>query len=133
MKYHNAIRSYLCGGPYLPTEQLPTNQSFIPGHDLLLNTAYPAIFRASSSSFFYHLHPPPIVVIMPAQNRDKRMSVYKIVVIGDGGVGKTCLTTQFILQYFVEEVSSPSPTPCFAATRGKRSQGCSLLKGLRLT
>lgn len=39
-----------------------------------------------------------------------RMVLYKLVVLGDGGVGKTALTIQLCLQHFVETVSS-SITP----------------------
>lgn len=35
------------------------------------------------------------------------MVLYKLVVLGDGGVGKTALTIQLCLQHFVETVSSP--------------------------
>jgi GTPase KRas protein len=34
------------------------------------------------------------------------MVLYKLVVLGDGGVGKTALTIQLTLQHFVETVSS---------------------------
>lgn len=37
-----------------------------------------------------------------------RMVLYKLVVLGDGGVGKTALTIQLCLQHFVETVS-PQP------------------------
>jgi GTPase SAR1 family protein len=33
-----------------------------------------------------------------------RMVLYKLVVLGDGGVGKTALTIQLCLQHFVETV-----------------------------
>lgn len=33
---------------------------------------------------------------------------HKIVVLGDGGVGKTALTIQLCLQHFIETVSRPS-------------------------
>lgn len=33
--------------------------------------------------------------------------LYKLVVLGDGGVGKTALTIQLCLQHFVETVRSP--------------------------
>lgn len=33
------------------------------------------------------------------------MVLYKLVVLGDGGVGKTALTIQLTLQHFVETVS----------------------------
>jgi GTPase KRas protein len=33
------------------------------------------------------------------------MVLYKLVVLGDGGVGKTALTIQFALQHFVKPVS----------------------------
>ena len=35
-----------------------------------------------------------------------KMVLYKLVVLGDGGVGKTALTIQLTLQHFVETVSS---------------------------
>ena len=35
------------------------------------------------------------------------MVLYKLVVLGDGGVGKTALTIQLTLQHFVETVSLP--------------------------
>lgn len=35
-----------------------------------------------------------------------RMVLYKLVVLGDGGVGKTALTIQLCLQHFVETVSA---------------------------
>jgi GTPase SAR1 family protein len=35
------------------------------------------------------------------------MVLYKLVVLGDGGVGKTALTIQLTLQHFVETVSNP--------------------------
>jgi len=38
-----------------------------------------------------------------------RMILYKLVVLGDGGVGKTALTIQLCLQHFVETVSRPCP------------------------
>jgi GTPase SAR1 family protein len=39
-----------------------------------------------------------------------KMVLYKLVVLGDGGVGKTALTIQLCLQHFVETVSGfPSP------------------------
>jgi GTPase KRas len=34
------------------------------------------------------------------------MVLYKLVVLGDGGVGKTALTIQLTLQHFVETVSN---------------------------
>jgi GTPase SAR1 family protein len=37
-----------------------------------------------------------------------RMVLYKLVVLGDGGVGKTALTIQLCLQHFVETVSPMS-------------------------
>jgi len=36
-----------------------------------------------------------------------KMVLYKLVVLGDGGVGKTALTIQLTLQHFVETVSGP--------------------------
>ncbi len=36
--------------------------------------------------------------------------LYKLVVLGDGGVGKTALTIQLCLQHFVETVRAPSPS-----------------------
>ena len=38
-----------------------------------------------------------------------RMVLYKLVVLGDGGVGKTALTIQLCLQHFVETVSLTEP------------------------
>lgn len=38
----------------------------------------------------------------------KQMVLYKLVVLGDGGVGKTALTIQLTLQHFVETVSDPT-------------------------
>jgi len=38
-----------------------------------------------------------------------KMVLYKLVVLGDGGVGKTALTIQLTLQHFVETVSDLSP------------------------
>lgn len=35
-----------------------------------------------------------------------KMVLYKLVVLGDGGVGKTALTIQLCLQHFVETVRS---------------------------
>lgn len=35
-----------------------------------------------------------------------KMVLYKLVVLGDGGVGKTALTIQLTLQHFVETVST---------------------------
>lgn len=35
--------------------------------------------------------------------------LYKLVVLGDGGVGKTALTIQLCLQHFVETVRTNSP------------------------
>lgn len=37
-----------------------------------------------------------------------KMVLYKLVVLGDGGVGKTALTIQLCLQHFVETVR-PGP------------------------
>lgn len=37
-----------------------------------------------------------------------RMVLYKLVVLGDGGVGKTALTIQLCLQHFVETVGDKS-------------------------
>lgn len=46
------------------------------------------------------------------------MVLYKLVVLGDGGVGKTALTIQLCLQHFVETVShcvlAGSPTRAHA-------------------
>jgi GTPase SAR1 family protein len=39
-----------------------------------------------------------------------KMVLYKLVVLGDGGVGKTALTIQLCLQHFVETVRSSSPS-----------------------
>lgn len=39
-----------------------------------------------------------------------RMVLYKLVVLGDGGVGKTALTIQLCLQHFVETVRYPMVT-----------------------
>jgi GTPase SAR1 family protein len=41
-----------------------------------------------------------------------KMVLYKLVVLGDGGVGKTALTIQLCLQHFVETVSSFPPARC---------------------
>lgn len=41
-----------------------------------------------------------------------KMVLYKLVVLGDGGVGKTALTIQLCLQHFVETVR---PRPCLSA------------------
>lgn len=38
------------------------------------------------------------------------MVLYKLVVLGDGGVGKTALTIQLCLQHFVETVRASSFT-----------------------
>jgi GTPase SAR1 family protein len=38
-----------------------------------------------------------------------KMVLYKLVVLGDGGVGKTALTIQLTLQHFVETVSTLCP------------------------
>lgn len=47
------------------------------------------------------------------------MVLYKLVVLGDGGVGKTALTIQLCLQHFVETVS----TTLFSfATRSRTEQ-----------
>lgn len=43
-------------------------------------------------------------------NMAGRMVLYKLVVLGDGGVGKTALTIQLCLQHFVETVSTSVPT-----------------------
>jgi GTPase SAR1 family protein len=40
-----------------------------------------------------------------------KMVLYKLVVLGDGGVGKTALTIQLCLQHFVETVCFGSPVP----------------------
>jgi hypothetical protein len=40
-----------------------------------------------------------------------RVSLVRIVIFGDGGVGKTSLTTRFVVNHFVEEVSKLMPTP----------------------
>jgi len=41
-------------------------------------------------------------------------SQYKLVIVGDGGVGKSCLTIQFCQNHFVPEydptIGSPNPT-----------------------
>lgn len=50
-----------------------------------------------------------------------KMVLYKLVVLGDGGVGKTALTIQLTLQHFVETVSKlflPSRAPQFPFTSG---------------
>lgn len=45
---------------------------------------------------------------------------HKIVVLGDGGVGKTALTIQLCLQHFIETVSlaPPYPSPQAWSCRG---------------
>jgi GTPase KRas len=50
-----------------------------------------------------------------------KMVLYKLVVLGDGGVGKTALTIQLTLQHFVETVS-PSPVP--PPTRRRERSSC---------
>ncbi|CAH0045211.1 unnamed protein product [Clonostachys solani] len=35
-------------------------------------------------------------------NQPRKLSTHKAVILGDGGVGKTSITTQFVRQYFVE-------------------------------
>lgn len=46
------------------------------------------------------------------------MVLYKLVVLGDGGVGKTALTIQLTLQHFVETVSkNPTPFPAHGRVR----------------
>lgn len=42
-----------------------------------------------------------------------KMVLYKLVVLGDGGVGKTALTIQLCLQHFVETVRYLYLSPCF--------------------
>jgi GTPase SAR1 family protein len=46
---------------------------------------------------------------MSASNhlRQGRMLLHKVVILGDGGVGKTAITNQFVVQYYVETVGSP--------------------------
>ena len=52
-----------------------------------------------------------------------RMVLYKLVVLGDGGVGKTALTIQLCLQHFVETVSlSRAPRVAQAASYGPPQQ-----------
>lgn len=48
------------------------------------------------------------------------MVLYKLVVLGDGGVGKTALTIQLCLQHFVETVSITLFPP--SATRRRTEQ-----------
>ena len=38
-----------------------------------------------------------------------KRGLYKLVVLGDGGVGKTALTIQLTLQHFVKSASTMSP------------------------
>ncbi len=38
------------------------------------------------------------------------MMIYKLVVLGDGGVGKTALTIQLCLNHFVETTTPPLKT-----------------------
>jgi GTPase KRas len=39
--------------------------------------------------------------------------LYKLVVLGDGGVGKTALTIQLLMQQFVDTVSAPRGLKAF--------------------
>jgi GTPase KRas protein len=47
-----------------------------------------------------------------------KMVLYKLVVLGDGGVGKTALTIQLTLQHFVETVRNiylvMASSPCYS-------------------
>ncbi len=50
-----------------------------------------------------------------------KMVLYKLVVLGDGGVGKTALTIQLCLQHFVETVSHViRPAPLSREEGGSR-------------
>ena len=44
-----------------------------------------------------------------------KMVLYKLVVLGDGGVGKTALTIQLCLQHFVETVRYITPFICLSS------------------
>lgn len=48
------------------------------------------------------------------------MVLYKLVVLGDGGVGKTALTIQLCLQHFVETVRSSGRVVVFVAAHQDR-------------
>jgi len=51
-----------------------------------------------------------------------KMVLYKLVVLGDGGVGKTALTIQLCLQHFVETVSfRPEHENLFASSASSQS------------
>lgn len=52
------------------------------------------------------------------------MVLYKLVVLGDGGVGKTALTIQLCLQHFVETVSPPPPIAAPSMGAWPRSRPC---------
>ena len=45
------------------------------------------------------------------------MPLYKFVVLGAGGVGKSAITTQFIAQHFVEH-ADPTVEVCWTALAG---------------
>lgn len=60
-------------------------------------TSTPSFRPPSSPGSSLHEFKPPIMA--------GRMVLYKLVVLGDGGVGKTALTIQLCLQHFVETVS----------------------------
>lgn len=52
-----------------------------------------------------------------------KMVLYKLVVLGDGGVGKTALTIQLCLQHFVETVRIPVISPSRMAWAAKPHVG----------
>jgi len=53
-----------------------------------------------------------------------KMVLYKLVVLGDGGVGKTALTIQLTLQHFVETVSCPPPRALPLASDSSHGKTC---------
>jgi GTPase SAR1 family protein len=54
-----------------------------------------------------------------------RMVLYKLVVLGDGGVGKTALTIQLCLQHFVETVSRAALDLCHGPLQSCAGPTCS--------
>jgi hypothetical protein len=70
-------------------------------------------FNNLSPTLFLLSHPTRHPHLLPIRHNQlllemssKQMVLYKLVVLGDGGVGKTALTIQLTLQHFVETVSS---------------------------
>jgi hypothetical protein len=72
--------------------------------DSLMSFPFPSLFSVWRETFRILILVQDLIMAL----------VYKLGVLGDVGVGKTALISQFIFKKFVAQVSTPTSSRCFA-------------------